>query len=153
MERIPAYYRAGSIIPLKKRVRRSSSCMALDPLTLLVHVDPSTGKANGRLYMDDYRTKAYQEGKSLTVEFEFADGVLKPTKVTGNPPEDLAAEVERVQVFGLKAAPQKATLEVDGKATELAKPIVNVAGAFSTATLKVAPWINLRQANWALKLA
>merc|ERR1712232_1208904 len=46
MDRIPAFYKAGSIVPLKKRVRRSSSCMALDPLTLMVHLDPSTGSAN-----------------------------------------------------------------------------------------------------------
>merc|ERR1712217_710745 len=31
LDSIPAYYRAGCIIPLKSRIRRSSSCMALDP--------------------------------------------------------------------------------------------------------------------------
>jgi len=161
MERIPAYYRAGSIVPLKTRIRRSSSCMALDPLTLVVHVDPNTGTASGRLYMDDYKTKAYLAGDSLRVEFEFSQNTLKPTKVTGQLPESIAAEVERVQIFGLPQAPLGATVEVDGKSHELAKPIstqANAVGqpgvaAYFKATLKIAPWIDLRKSNWAVKLA
>jgi alpha 1,3-glucosidase len=152
IERIPAYYRAGSIIPLKKRVRRSSSCMAFDPLTLMVHLDPTTGKAHGRLYVDDYKTKDYLQGKSLKVEFEFASGVLKASKVTGQLPETITAEVERVQIFGLTKAPVGATLEVDGKSVELAAPVVTATGTYTTATLKIAPWIDLRKGNWALKV-
>merc|ERR1712083_265499 len=70
LDSIPAYYRAGSIIPLKSRVRRSSSCMALDPHTLNVYLDPAAATASGRLYIDDYKTQTYQDDKSfLEVDF------------------------------------------------------------------------------------
>merc|ERR1712110_783583 len=72
IESIPAYYHAGTIIPLKSRIRRSSSCMALDPHTLNVYLDPATGSAKGRVYIDDYKTQAYQDGKSfLDVDFVY----------------------------------------------------------------------------------
>ncbi|CAK0791504.1 unnamed protein product [Prorocentrum cordatum] len=35
MENIPAFYRAGKIVPLKSRIRRSSTCMHQDPLRAL----------------------------------------------------------------------------------------------------------------------
>jgi alpha 1,3-glucosidase len=46
LQTIPAYYRAGSIIPLKSRIRRSSGCMAQDPLTLQIYLTPQ-GTATG----------------------------------------------------------------------------------------------------------
>merc|ERR1712146_554289 len=64
MENIPAYCRAGSIVPLKTRARRSSTSMWLDPFTLSVYLDPSTGEAHGRVYIDDYKTQTYQDGSS-----------------------------------------------------------------------------------------
>lgn len=36
LEKIPAYYRAGSIVPRRERVRRSSRSMKLDPFTLII---------------------------------------------------------------------------------------------------------------------
>ncbi|CAE8742577.1 unnamed protein product, partial [Polarella glacialis] len=72
MDSIPAYYKAGSVVPLKSRVRRSSSCMALDPFTLHVYLNPDGNTATGRIYIDDYRTKEHEDGKSfLDIDFEF----------------------------------------------------------------------------------
>merc|ERR1712023_554274 len=117
METIPAYYRSGAIVPLKFRARRSSTCMAQDPLSLNVYVNPMSAAANGRVYVDDYRTKNYQDGKSfLDVTFAFNEGTLRATKVEGALPADetAAAEVNRVTLFGLSST-IKAILSVKGQ--------------------------------------
>mmetsp|Transcript_85066 Transcript_85066/g.259866 ORF Transcript_85066/g.259866 Transcript_85066/m.259866 type:complete len:1015 (-) Transcript_85066:280-3324(-) len=155
LQNIPAYYRAGTIVPLKTRVRRSSSCMVMDPHTLNIYLDPATNAARGRLYIDDYKTKSYQDGKSfLDVSFEFANGVLRATKVQGEAPSDVSAEVERVEIFGLARPAAKATLMANGVSHELPAPRVRqIAGAktLHAATIKVAPWIDLRLGEgWSL---
>jgi len=153
MDTIPAFYRAGYIVPLKKRMRRSSSCMKQDPLTLNVYVDPATGKAKGRVYVDDYKTKQYQDGKSfLSVDLEYADGKLFAASSTGELPADISAEVERVEVFGLSAAPKAASLTLAGKSHTLTVPMTRTIGSSVAATVKVQPWIELNKA-WSLQLA
>jgi len=159
LQTIPAYYRAGSIIPLKSRIRRSSGCMAQDPLTLQIYLTPQ-GTATGRVYLDDYRTQAYKDGKSfLNVEFEFKGGKLSVTSVSGgspiydpyvNPTVEIAAEVEKVEIFGLSAAPTSASLQANGKENTLAAPNSRAIGSLFAAVVKVSPWINLRDKNWSL---
>eukprot|EP00418_Pyrodinium_bahamense_P085599 CAMPEP_0179059488 /NCGR_PEP_ID=MMETSP0796-20121207/25378_1 /TAXON_ID=73915 /ORGANISM="Pyrodinium bahamense, Strain pbaha01" /LENGTH=1004 /DNA_ID=CAMNT_0020756245 /DNA_START=1 /DNA_END=3015 /DNA_ORIENTATION=- len=154
LDSIPAYYRAGTIIPLKSRMRRSSSCMWLDPLTLNVYLDPSTGTAKGRVYIDDYKTTAYQDGKSfLDVDLEFSAGVLKASAKRGELPAGLvSAEVERVEVFGLKKPPEGANMMSKGTRVELPPPIsrqLGGGGGLYATVVKVAPWFDL-QGEWAL---
>jgi len=155
LDHIPAFYRAGTIVPMKTRARRSSACMTLDPLTLSVYLDPSTGTAKGRVYVDDYKTKDYQDGKSfLNVEFEYRDSVLKPTAVTGNLPADVAAEIERVEVFGLDRSPKGAEV-FDGTAThtqEFGGRSVRQVGSLYATTVKVSPWIKLSSKDWSVKI-
>merc|ERR1719253_934210 len=121
---IPAFYRAGVVVPLKSRVRRSSECMAMDPHTLNVYVDPASGQARGHLYIDDYKTKQHLDGKSfLDVEFEYKDGVLRAASTQGALTAEVSAEVERVEIFGLRKAPDSATLVKKGESHALPKPI------------------------------
>lgn len=158
MESIPAFYRAGKIVPLKSRIRRSSACMALDPHTLSVYLDPSTGEASGRLYLDDTRTTKYQDGKSfLDVTFAFKGGVLRAASARGEAPTEVASDVERVEIFGLSSAPSKATLDVGGVKHELSAPVTRQipAGPGGKATfaaiVKVLPFINLgKGTDWSL---
>jgi len=165
LESIPAYYKAGSIVPLKSRVRRSSSCMWLDPFTLNIYLDPVTGTAKGRVYIDDYKTQAHQDGSSfLDVDFEFKDGVLRASETRGKLPEATAAavsaEIERVEVFGLKVPAQGAKLIVNGETTELPIPVTRPltigagnSAALHSATIKVKPWINLSSGSaWSLSI-
>jgi alpha 1,3-glucosidase len=160
METIPAYYRSGSIVPLKLRARRSSTCMALDPLSLNVYVNPVSGAAQGRVYVDDYRTKNYQDGKSfLDIAFEFKEGTLRATKVDGALPADdtAAAEVDRVTIFGLKNSMKKATLTVQGQADK-ELPVSHVAklpasGELYTGIIKLTPFLDLRKGlSWSIKV-
>jgi len=156
---IPAYYRAGRIVPLKTRVRRSSTCMHMDPHSLSVYLDPATSSATGTLYIDDYKTKQYQDGKSfLHVVFRFENGVLKAVSKRGDPPAEISTEVERVEIFGLEKAPTSAVLKVDGKAVQLAAPAVKQveAGpkgkALFSASVKIMPWLDLRS-EWSVEVS
>jgi len=161
MQTIPAFYRAGTVVPLKSRIRRSSACMAMDPHTLNVYVNPKTGEASGRLYLDDTRTKKYQDGKSfLDVDFEFKGGVLRASSAHGEAPSEVSPEVERVEIFGLSASPSKATLTVDKAGTKYELSVISrqvPSGPGGTATyaavVKVKPWIDLSKGtDWALSV-
>jgi len=162
LQTIPTYYRAGVIVPLKSRIRRSSGCMGQDPLTLAVYLTPE-GTASGRVYIDDYRTQTYKDGQSLlNVEFEYNAGTLRVTSVTGSQPihdpyskdmaAEISAEVERVEVFGLSSAPVSATLQANSQQHELAVPTTRTIGSLHAAVVKVSPWINLRDPSWSLKV-
>lgn len=50
------YQRGGSIIPRKLRIRRSSTQMASDPISLAIALDAKAERAEGDLYLDDGRT-------------------------------------------------------------------------------------------------
>jgi len=150
MDSIPAYFRAGRIVPLKSRMRRSSSCTWMDPFTLNVYVDPTTLQATGRLYIDDYKTMTYKDGKSfLDIDFEFKDGVLRASSKRGELPagNGISAEIEKVEIFGLNSPAQGASVTVNGKTRELEKPI----SSESKAVIKVVPWIEMR-GDWSLKV-
>jgi alpha 1,3-glucosidase len=150
LQTIPAYCRAGTIVPLKSRIRRSSACMAQDPLSLSVYLTPA-GTAEGKVYLDDYRTQAYQDGKSfLKVDFEFKAGVLKASSTSGTLPAEVAADVEKVEVYGLSAAPTGVSLSLKGEQHELSFTTRATEDGRVVVTVKVAPWINLRDPSWVL---
>lgn len=154
LDTIPAYYKAGTVVPLKSRIRRSSACMSLDPFTLNVYLDPQTGSAKGRLYIDDYRTRSYEDGKSfLDIELEFKDGVLKASKTLGSLPEavGVSAEIERVEIFGLKSALTSAEVTSGGKVAALPLPRSRPldSSALQAAVIKVKPFIDMRS-EWQL---
>merc|ERR1719428_1842182 len=83
--------------------RHCGSDEVSDPQALNVYLDLSTGNAFGRLYVDDYGSHAYKDGKSfLEIEFEFqatghnGQGELRATSVKGTLPDgEVTAEVER----------------------------------------------------------
>jgi len=152
MDSIPAFFTAGSIVPTKSRVRRSSSCMVQDPHTLSVYLDPETGLAGGSLYLDDQETLAYQDGKSfLDFALKMKEGSLTADVARGDGFEgDISAEVERVHFFGLKEEPKSAEfVDKSGVKRELvvisSHEIVSTGrpGKLFEATVKVVPFISL----------
>lgn len=108
IEKIPVFYRAGSIIPRKERVRRSTRDMARDPYTILVNVDPATGSAKGSLFVDDGKTFGFEDGKMSRLEIVYAEGKMAPTVFMNGfvPEENTARSVEKVVVVGLEKAPK-----------------------------------------------
>jgi len=154
MDSIPAFYRAGSIVPLKSRIRRSSACMSQDPLTLAIYLTPA-GTATGTLYLDDYRTQTYQDGKSfLKVAFEFSNGQLKATSTAGTLSADVSAEVEKIEIYGLQSKPDGAKLKVKDQEHKLRTSHVRELGSDKrvAAVVQLSPWLDLRDASWSLSL-
>lgn len=76
-DRAPAWWRGGSVIPLRERPRRSTAAARHDPLTLVVALD-SSGKACGDLYLDDGATFAFARGAfaSRKICFDASTGEL-----------------------------------------------------------------------------
>ncbi|KAJ7957062.1 Alpha-glucosidase [Quillaja saponaria] len=60
-ESIPAFQRAGTIVPRKDRFRRSSTQMANDPYVLVIALNSSQA-AEGELYIDDGKSFEFQQG-------------------------------------------------------------------------------------------
>jgi len=115
MEGIPAFWRAGAIVPWKSMVRRSTEHMSQDPFTLAVFLDVATETASGSLYVDDYKSHGYKDGDFLHADFEFRDGALSQAASRGSLRADVGAKVERLEIYGLRKAPVEAVLEVGGE--------------------------------------
>lgn len=76
-----AFQRAGSIIPRKMRVRRSSHVMTNDPYTLFVALN-AAHNASGSLYLDDRDSLRFMDGEYLLRNFVYHDSkVSQPNQV------------------------------------------------------------------------
>eukprot|EP00931_Biecheleriopsis_adriatica_P116841 TRINITY_DN92428_c0_g1_i1.p1 TRINITY_DN92428_c0_g1~~TRINITY_DN92428_c0_g1_i1.p1 ORF type:complete len:1051 (-),score=245.11 TRINITY_DN92428_c0_g1_i1:44-2815(-) len=164
LETIPAYYKGGVVVPLKSRMRRSSSCMSMDPFTLNVYLEPETGRAKGRVYIDDYKTRSHEDGDFVDIDLEFQDGILRVSEVRGKLSEaaeqSISTEIERVEIFGLKAPLTRAEVQhADGSRAALTTPISRKlemgsgSDSLYAAVVKVTPWLDLRSAGKGWKLA
>lgn len=115
INKIPVYQRAGSVIPRKLRLRRSSEMMIHDPYTLYIALNKA-GKAKGFVYMDDEKTYDY-EHKELFAEANIEVDIKRyiTCAVTGND-EWLAAQptssrrIERIVMMGVKESPKSIVL-------------------------------------------
>ena len=111
MGKIPLFQRAGSIIPRRMRMRRSTRAMHKDPFTLSIAIDPISGNAKGSLYIDDESTFAYKNSDSYcNVEFNFSAAItlLATSQCKGEFSPDI--KFERVVFMGIKSSPKKVTL-------------------------------------------
>uniref|UniRef100_A0A7S2SFF9 Glucosidase II subunit alpha n=1 Tax=Mucochytrium quahogii TaxID=96639 RepID=A0A7S2SFF9_9STRA len=106
LDKIPVFQRAGSIVPRKMRLRRSSKTMSQDPYTFAVALDPATNVAHGSLYIDDEHTFAYKDGASCLVEMDMNGEVLKAEAKCGNGFHPVL-DVERIVILGVDAKPSK----------------------------------------------
>ena len=61
LSKIPVFLRSGTVVPTRQRLRRASSRMSEDPLTLVIALD-SRSRASGHFYLDDELSFAYQQG-------------------------------------------------------------------------------------------
>jgi hypothetical protein len=125
--------------------------MALDPFTLNIYLDPSAGAASGELYIDDYTTQNYTEGKSFfAFTFTFANGQLSSTRKGEVLTGQVSAEIEKLEIFGL-SKPIDSVLVGGIKMTATTRKIgVNRFGAMDlyAAVVKVLPHLDLRADGW-----
>ncbi|KAL0251676.1 hypothetical protein GEMRC1_000888 [Eukaryota sp. GEM-RC1] len=99
VDSIPVLQRAGSIIPRKFRLRRSTAFMVLDPITLDVAVDRE-GTASGRYYNDDGVSYDYQSNKIDDAVIEMGNNSLCWTV---QEKEFKKIEIERICLFGVSS--------------------------------------------------
>uniref|UniRef100_A0A158R4R6 Glucosidase II subunit alpha n=1 Tax=Syphacia muris TaxID=451379 RepID=A0A158R4R6_9BILA len=71
LKSIPFFQRSGSIIPFWYRVRRASTLMRQDPITLFIAPSVNENFANGSLYLDDGETFGYKNGKYLHWQYVY----------------------------------------------------------------------------------
>ncbi|KAK6128400.1 hypothetical protein DH2020_037876 [Rehmannia glutinosa] len=111
---IPAFQRAGTIIPRKDRFRRSSTQMENDPYTLVIALNSSMA-AEGELYVDDGKSFEFQQGAFIHRRFTFSNGKLTSSKMGtatgGNNKFASECTVERIILLGLSPAPKNALVK------------------------------------------
>ncbi|RZB84916.1 neutral alpha-glucosidase AB, partial [Asbolus verrucosus] len=143
LDRNPAFYRGGSIVPRKDRPRRSSTLTHHDPYTLYVALD-SNKSATGTLYIDDGQSFSYRNKKYLYLRFQFKDNTLTSSLIdnTDYPTE---AWVEKIVILGPPAKITKAKItskslgtlgletsyDGEGRSLVVRKPGVNVREPFT----------------------
>ncbi|WOH07061.1 hypothetical protein DCAR_0626490 [Daucus carota subsp. sativus] len=113
-EAIPAFQRAGTIIPRKDRFRRSSKQMENDPYTLVIALN-SSREAEGELYVDDGKSFAFQQGSYIHRRFVFSNGKLTSINLapaaTGKSQFVTDCTVERIILLGHSPAHKGALVE------------------------------------------
>ncbi|XP_075262782.1 neutral alpha-glucosidase C-like [Convolutriloba macropyga] len=163
MDFIPVFYRGGSIIPTKGRIRRSSVLARDDPLTLIVAPD-SQDSAEGDVYLDDEHTFQYRMGKFLYRHLTYSQGEIKSQMakqivaepnftatlpVHGSQNFVSRVKVERVIVLNVAKQPKEAILtsgkdsrslvvlyDAPSKSATIRKPDVNIADDFTIKLVK-----------------
>jgi len=117
LAKMPVFQRGGSVVPRKRRVRRSSEQMREDPYTLTIALDRE-GSAEGDLYMDDERTLDHTRGVFRRVAFTMSSRAGKGWTFRGATVEGGAYApentIERVEILGVDAKPSAVGVVTDG---------------------------------------
>lgn len=119
LDKIPVFQRAGSIIPKKDRVRRSSTQMVNDPYTLVVALD-SKNQAKGDLYIDDGHSFDYQQGAYVYRKFAFTNNKL--TNTHSQPTVDPVLQAEMQEIIA--AQPMPATHHMHKTASKVERVVL-----------------------------
>jgi len=113
LDKLPAYQRAGTILPKKERARRSSSQMFQDPYTLVIALDHNK-EAKGDLYVDDGNSFDYRKDDYCFTQFSFKNNALVSTPTHLPTKFAVPNVVERLIVLGLGKIPTKVTVQTQG---------------------------------------
>jgi alpha 1,3-glucosidase len=119
---VPAYIRGGKIIAVRRKMRPTSELMLRDPFELIVALDEK-GQAEGRVYIDDGHSFAYENGGFLYRQFLFDNGVLTAeTFLEGDYEKSFVKGyqnmVVKIVIVGLKRPP-KGARDQNGKVIKM----------------------------------
>ncbi|XP_057495532.1 probable glucan 1,3-alpha-glucosidase [Actinidia eriantha] len=121
-ESIPAFQRAGTIIPRKDRFRRSSTQMENDPYTLVIALN-STQEAEGELYIDDGKSFEFAKGAYIHRRFVFSNGKLTSSNTSpaasGKSRFSSDCVIERIILLGYSPGPKSALIEPANQKAEI----------------------------------
>jgi alpha 1,3-glucosidase len=111
--RAAVFVRGGTVVPLKRRIRKSSSLMFWDPFSLIVAVG-TDGKAAGELYIDDGETFDFARGSFIHRKFVLEKNTFKSVPVGKQGPAKFLGTydviIEQIQIAGFSSEP-KAVLD------------------------------------------
>ena len=110
MDFIPVLQRAGTVVPLQTRLRRSASQMKHDPFTLRVIAD-AEGRAVGRVFHDARDGYGYEQGEFADMEVTLDANVLANKRLAGT--MQAANTIERI-VLRIGRVPTAIEIEVAG---------------------------------------
>jgi alpha 1,3-glucosidase len=113
--RTAVFLRGGTIVPIKRRIRKASTLMFFDPFILVVGLGPDL-EAQGELYVDDGTTFAFAKGAFVHRQFTFDGKVLSSKAVTSGSLQNYDVVIEQVLIAGLSGPPKKI---VDSKGVDL----------------------------------
>jgi alpha 1,3-glucosidase len=154
-ESIPAFQKAGTIIPRKDRFRRSSSQMDNDPYTLVVALN-SSQEAEGELYIDDGKSFEFRRGSYIHRRFVFSKGVLTSTNLA--PPEARLSSqclIDRIILLGHSSGPKSALVEPLNQKAEIEMGPLRMGGLVASSGTKVLtirkPGVRVDQ-DWTVKI-
>lgn len=138
IDKMPVWYRGGSIIPRRDRPRRSSVLTHSDPYTLYIALS-GNGTAHGSLYMDDGLSYDYRSSSTLSshlyVRFTFSNLVLTCEPIDGTFSQG-DVWVERVVVLGPPLALTYARVEGGGGSERARKLHVTYDGENRSLTIR-----------------
>ncbi|XP_050236939.1 probable glucan 1,3-alpha-glucosidase [Mercurialis annua] len=117
---VPAFQRAGTIIPRKDRYRRSSTQMINDPYTLVVALNSSQA-AEGELYVDDGGSFGFLEGAYVHRRFVFSNGKLTSINLAPNRNSKYSSKcvIERIILLGYSPGKKEALIEPENRKVEI----------------------------------
>ncbi|XP_010461069.1 PREDICTED: probable glucan 1,3-alpha-glucosidase [Camelina sativa] len=154
-ESIPAFQKAGTIIPRKDRFRRSSSQMDNDPYTLVVALN-SSQEAAGELYIDDGKSFEFRRGAYIHRRFVFSNGVLTSTNLA--PPQARLSSqclIDRIILLGHSSGPKSALVEPLNQKAEIEMGPLRMGGLVASSGTKVLtirkPGVRVDQ-DWTVKI-
>ncbi|GLU12618.1 hypothetical protein SLE2022_292820 [Rubroshorea leprosula] len=118
---IPAFQRAGTILPRKDRFRRSSTQMVHDPYTLVIALNSSQA-AEGELYLDDGKSFDFKQGAYIQRHFVFSNGQLTSSNIVPTRGESSFSTdciIERIILLGHLPGPKIALIEPGNRKAEI----------------------------------
>ncbi|KAG6721463.1 hypothetical protein I3842_03G113000 [Carya illinoinensis] len=154
-ETIPAFQRAGTIIPRKDRFRRSSTQMVNDPYTLVIALNSSQA-AEGELYVDDGKSFEFEHGAYIHRRFVLSDGKLTSVNLapasSGKSRFSSETVIERIIVLGHTHSPKGALIEATNQKVEIGLgPLWLQWGRGSTVVTVRKPGIRIAD-DWTIKV-
>ncbi|GMI98099.1 glucosidase 2 alpha, PRIORITY IN SWEET LIFE 5, RADIAL SWELLING 3 [Hibiscus trionum] len=154
-ESIPAFQRAGTIVPRKDRLRRSSTQMMHDPFTLVIALN-SSQEAEGELYLDDGKSFDFKHGAYIHRRFVFSNGHLTSSNMAsstlGNSKFSSDCVIERIILLGYTPGAKTALIEPGNQKAEIELGPLRFGGQHGGAAVTIRkPGVRVAE-DWKIKV-
>ncbi|KAK3411343.1 hypothetical protein EUGRSUZ_I00112 [Eucalyptus grandis] len=154
-DHVPAFQRAGTIIPRRDRFRRSTTQTVNDPYTLVIALN-SSQTAEGELYIDDGKSFEFKHGAYIHRRFVFKGGKLTSLNMapatSGNLPFKSECIIERIIILGHAGGPKNALIEPGNLKAQVEFGPLLLQGRSSSGVLTIRkPGIRIAD-DWTIKV-